>query len=93
MSAGRVHVVLVATKLGHVIYERFFEGCDAVTRSEIRGAFNNASQPILETAKDGEPYVGNYRFEPMLTARDVKLSTSKSEDILLVWGISDSLRE
>ncbi|GMH37554.1 hypothetical protein BSKO_05427 [Bryopsis sp. KO-2023] len=66
MSSGRIHAVLISTKAGNVIYERFYDPLDEATRAEIRGAFHGASQPILMTVQDGQQYVGNYRGAPIV---------------------------
>lgn len=66
MASGRMHAVLIATRTGNVIYERFYDGYDEVTRAEIRGAFHSTSQPIEANLQESQHYVGNYRGAPIV---------------------------
>eukprot|EP00873_Tetraselmis_striata_P010805 jgi/Tetstr1/431069/TSEL_020786.t1 len=61
MDPGHVHCVLVATRAGEVVLERFFDPLSAVERSELRAALHEASAPVIASAPDEAEFVSCYR--------------------------------
>jgi len=61
MSGGRIHAVVVASAIGNVIYERFYDVTSEATRAEVRAAFFNARNFIGRKAVEGQYYVGTYK--------------------------------
>ena len=43
MSLGRIQTVLIATRSGHVVYERFFDRFLEAEKAEIRAAFDDTT--------------------------------------------------
>lgn len=60
MSYGRIHCFLVATKIGDVIYERFYDRLSEVEKAEIRTAFQLASSNV-RLAGDDQDYCGAFK--------------------------------
>jgi hypothetical protein len=62
METGRIQVVLIATKSGDVIYERFYARFSDLEKSEIRAALHQASEPFVGAAGlDDYEGVSRYR--------------------------------
>jgi hypothetical protein len=57
---GRIHCVLVATKAGEVVYERYYDRFSELDKAEIRAAFQQATDSI-NLANDNEDFVGAFR--------------------------------
>lgn len=57
---GRVHCVVVATKSGEVVYERFYDRFTELDKAEIRAAFQQATDNI-NIASDNQDFVGTFR--------------------------------
>lgn len=57
---GLIHCFLVATKAGEVIYERFYERFTELEKSEIRSAFQTATDTI-SLQQDDQDFVGSYK--------------------------------
>lgn len=67
MSSGRVNALLIATRQGHVVYERFYESLSEAEKAEVRGAFDQvagASSGAAVAAADDDELVGRYRCAP-----------------------------
>ena len=61
MSFGRIHCFVIATKQGHVVYERFYDALTEAAKAELRSAFFKVSQPVLPSTKDEVEHVGHFR--------------------------------
>lgn len=63
MSSGRVAALAVATRQGHVVYERFYEAFSEAEKAEVRGAFDQVAGPSSGSATpaEEEELVGRYR--------------------------------
>ncbi len=61
MASGRIHCVLVATKLGEVVYERFYDRLSELDKAEIRAAFQLASSNVRLSVDDAD-YAGIFRL-------------------------------
>ena len=61
MDAGRVHCVLIASRAGEVILERFFDQLGNEERSETRAALHEVSAPMISSAVDDAEFVSCYR--------------------------------
>jgi len=59
---GRIHCVLVATKAGEVVYERYYDRFSELDKAEIRAAFQQATDSI-NLANDNEDFVGAFRSD------------------------------
>jgi hypothetical protein len=57
---GSIHCLLIATKAGEVIYERFYERFTELEKSEIRAAFQQATDTI-SLQQDDQDFVGSYK--------------------------------
>lgn len=53
-----IHAMLLATRTGHVIYERFYCALTEPEKAELRAACDQAG---MRTAADGEECVGRFR--------------------------------
>ncbi|KAL4431611.1 hypothetical protein ABPG77_001453 [Micractinium sp. CCAP 211/92] len=63
MSSGRVVALAIATRQGHVVYERFYEAFSEAEKAEVRGAFDQVAGPssgVAITAEE-EELVGRFR--------------------------------
>ena len=58
MASGRIQCLLIATRSGHVVYERFYEAFNDVEKAEIRAAFD---QTAVEEAREDQEFVGRYK--------------------------------
>lgn len=56
----------VATRQGHVVYERFYEAFSEAEKAEVRGAFDQVAGPSSGSAApaEEEELVGRYRWVP-----------------------------
>lgn len=59
--SGRIHAFAVATSLGNVIYERFYDATNETNRAEVHAAFIEARSFVGRKAVPGQGYVGNYK--------------------------------
>lgn len=57
---GRVHCVVVATKAGEVVYERFYDRFTELDKAEIRAAFQQATDNV-SLAHDNQDFCGTFR--------------------------------
>jgi hypothetical protein len=57
MTSGRVQCLLIATRSGHVVYERFYDNFGQAEKAEIRAAFDDTTQD----ARDDQELVGRYK--------------------------------
>lgn len=57
---GRVHCVVVATKGGEVVYERFYDRFSELDKAEIRAAFQQATDNV-NLASDNQDFAGTFR--------------------------------
>lgn len=57
---GRVHCIVVATKGGEVVYERFYDRFTEIDKAEIRAAFQQATDNV-NLASDNQDFVGTFR--------------------------------
>lgn len=57
---GRVHCVVVATKGGEVVYERFYDRLSELDKAEIRAAFQQATDNV-NLGSDNQDFVGTFR--------------------------------
>jgi hypothetical protein len=60
MSTGRIHCVLIATKAGEVVYERFYDRLSELDKAEIRAAFQLASSNVRLSTDDVD-FIGVFR--------------------------------
>jgi hypothetical protein len=60
MEFGRIHCVVVATKAGEVVYERYYDRYTELDKAEIRAAFQQATDSI-NLANDNQDFVGAFR--------------------------------
>ncbi|WIA16874.1 hypothetical protein OEZ86_014067 [Tetradesmus obliquus] len=60
MEFGRIHCVVVATKAGEVVYERYYDRYTELDKAEIRAAFQQATDNI-NLANDNQDFVGSFR--------------------------------
>jgi hypothetical protein len=58
---GRVHCILVATKAGEVVYERFYDRYSELDKAEIRAAFQRGADGV-NLADDNRDFVGAFRW-------------------------------
>ena len=61
MAQGRIHAVAVTTRIGSVIYERFYDSTTEEKRAEIRASFQDTRTAIGRKAEEGKSYVGTYK--------------------------------
>lgn len=61
MEFGRIHCVVVATKAGEVVYERYYDRYTELDKAEIRAAFQQATDNI-NIANDNQDFVGAFRW-------------------------------
>ena len=59
MSAGRIQCLLIASRSGHVIYERFYDSFSEVEKAEIRSAFDDTLEE--DEIVDGQEQVGRFK--------------------------------
>jgi len=69
---GRVHCVVVATKSGEVVYERFYDRFTELDKAEIRAAFQQATDNI-NIASDNQDFVGTFRCDPAASMQTMQL--------------------
>jgi hypothetical protein len=60
MDFGRIHTVLIATKAGEVVYERYYDRYTELDKAEIRSAFQQATETV-NLASDGMDFVGSFK--------------------------------
>jgi hypothetical protein len=60
MEFGRIHCVVVATKAGEVVYERYYDRYTELDKAEVRAAFQQATDSI-NLANDNQDFVGAFR--------------------------------
>lgn len=58
---GRIHCVVVATKAGEVVYERYYDRYTELDKAEIRAAFQQATDNV-NLANDNQDFVGAFRW-------------------------------
>ena len=58
-SAGRVQCLLVASKDGYVIYERFYDNFSDIQKAEIRASFDDTLHGF--EVKDRQELVGRFK--------------------------------
>lgn len=63
---GRVHCLVVATKAGEVVYERFYDRFSELDKAEIRAAFQQATDNI-NLASDNQDFCGTFRYGSMIS--------------------------
>ena len=63
MASGRVNALLVATRHGQVVYERFYDSFSEAEKAEIRAEFDQVAGPSSGAAgaADDEELVGRFR--------------------------------
>jgi hypothetical protein len=59
MSAGRIQTLLIATRSGHVVYERFYDAFTELEKAEIRAAFDDTAEE--DGLPDGQEQVGRHK--------------------------------
>ena len=59
MSSGRIQALLIATREGHVLYERFYDAFTEIEKAEIRSAFDDTAND--EDLIEGQEQVGRYK--------------------------------
>jgi len=59
MASGRVQCLLIATRSGHVVYERFYDTFGDEEKANIRAAFDHASS--TDEAREAQELVGRYK--------------------------------
>ena len=59
MASGRIQCLLIATRPGHVVYERFYDMFGDEEKANIRVAFDHAGS--AEEARDDQELVGRYK--------------------------------
>jgi hypothetical protein len=64
---GRVHCIVVATKAGEVVYERFYDRFTELDKAEIRAAFQQATDNV-NLASDNQDFVGTFRYACFVTS-------------------------
>eukprot|EP00878_Enallax_costatus_P009152 GHUV01009566.1.p1 GENE.GHUV01009566.1~~GHUV01009566.1.p1 ORF type:complete len:152 (+),score=21.14 GHUV01009566.1:634-1089(+) len=57
---GRIHCIVVATKAGEVVYERYYDRYTELDKAEIRAAFQQATDNV-SLANDNQDFVGAFR--------------------------------
>lgn len=57
---GRIHCIVVATKSGEVVFERYYDRYTELEKAEIREAFQQATDHI-NLAHDNHEFVGSFR--------------------------------
>lgn len=57
---GRIHCIVVATKAGEVVYERYYDRYTELDKAEIRAAFQQATDN-WNLANDNQDFVGAFR--------------------------------
>lgn len=70
---GRVHCVVVATKSGEVVYERFYDRFTELDKAEIRAAFQQATDNI-NIASDNQDFVGTFRWDSAVSMQAMQLT-------------------
>lgn len=58
---GRIHCVVIATKAGEVVYERYYDRYTELDKAEIRAAFQQATDNV-NLANDNQDFVGAFRW-------------------------------
>ncbi|KAK9861641.1 hypothetical protein WJX84_008038 [Apatococcus fuscideae] len=61
MEFGRIQCVLVATSVGDVVYERFYDKFSDLERADIRAAFYSTTEPYLQSLADGAEYAARFK--------------------------------
>lgn len=61
MATGKIHCVLIATKAGEVVYERFYDRLSELDKAEIRAAFQLASSNVRLNTDDVD-FIGVFRY-------------------------------
>jgi hypothetical protein len=74
---GRVHCIVVATKAGEVVYERFYDRFTELDKAEIRAAFQQATD-IVNLASDNQDFVGTFRYACVVRGSRSSPSSSRS---------------
>ena len=59
MASGRIQCLLIATRGGHVVYERFYDSFSEVEKSEIRAAFDDTAEE--DAIVENQELVGRFR--------------------------------
>jgi hypothetical protein len=57
---GRLHCLVVATKSGQVVFERYYDRYTELEKAEIREAFQAAADTV-NLAHDNHEFVGSFR--------------------------------
>lgn len=57
---GRIHCVVVATKAGQVVFERYYDRYTELEKAEIREALQTATDHV-NLAHDNHEFVGSFR--------------------------------
>ncbi len=61
MEFGRIQCVLVATSVGDVVYERFYDKFSDLEKADIRAAFYSTTEPYLQSLADGAEYAARFK--------------------------------
>ncbi|KAI8465929.1 MAG: Zeta2-COP [Monoraphidium minutum] len=62
---GRIHCVVVATKAGQVVFERYYDRYTELEKAEIREAFQQAADHV-NLMHDNHEFVGSFRGAPFV---------------------------
>jgi hypothetical protein len=58
--SGRIYSLLLATRSGQVVYERFYDSFSEAEKAEIRAAFDQVAPPGGK-AEEAHEYTGRYK--------------------------------
>ena len=61
MEFGRIQSVLVATSVGDIVYERFYDKFSDLEKADIRAAFYSTTEPYLQSLADGAEYAARFK--------------------------------
>jgi len=59
---GRFHCLLIATKGGDVIYERFYDRLSEYEKADVRAAFQLASSSVRLGSDGEQDHIGTYKW-------------------------------
>ena len=59
MAAGRIQCLLISTKTGEVVYERFFDSFTEPEKGGIRAAFHATAS--ADSSQDNYEHVGRHK--------------------------------
>jgi len=59
MASGRIQCLVIATRTGNVVYERFYDAFSDIEKSEIRAALDETASD--EAAAENQELVGRFR--------------------------------